>query len=146
MPRRPFILIYQHFALRLSTISSLRLPLIVVHFLHHHRSTLGLSGRLPRCLPLCEINTDQLSISFIAHGSQGGTYNLTSLPELNNINDLFSSHNWESQSSNYLRPSRVPQGINDTSKDVWVIFCKFGRKEEIGKREVGGDGSYPVCC
>jgi len=77
---------------------------------------------------------------------QGRTYNLASLPELNDVDNLFTSHNWESQSSNYLRPSRVPEGVNDMTKDVWMIFCQVGREEEIGKRKVRGDWSYPVCC
>lgn len=77
---------------------------------------------------------------------QGRTYNLTSLPELNDVDNLFTSHNWESQSSNYLWPSRVPKGINDMTKDVWMIFCQVGREEEIGERQVRGDWSYPVCC
>jgi hypothetical protein len=41
--------------------------LIVVHAISTAKSTLGLSGGLPRCLPLCEINTDQLEVSYISH-------------------------------------------------------------------------------
>jgi len=50
------------------------------------------------------------------------TYNLASFPELNNVDDLFTGHNWESESSNYLRPSRVSKRIDDMSKDVGVVF------------------------
>ena len=58
--------------------------------------TLGLGGGLPCCLPLCEIYTDQLPVSIIPSRLQWGTYDLASLPELNDIDNLFSSHDWES--------------------------------------------------
>jgi hypothetical protein len=35
------------------------------------------------------------------------TYNLACLPELNDVDELFTKHNWECQGSDDLRPSSV---------------------------------------
>lgn len=61
-------------------------------------------------LSLGQINTNKLA-SALAQRST--THNLAGLPELHNVDNLLSGHDWQGQCANHLRPGNTSQGVED---------------------------------
>lgn len=74
------------------------------------------------------------------------TYDLASLPELNDVDDLLPGHDRERQCRDYLRPSSVSQVVDRIPKDLGVITSELRVEESVGEQEVRGDGGRPVGC
>lgn len=81
-------------------------------------------------------------------GEQGDkenwTYDLTSLPELHNIDNLLPRTNRESHSGHHLRPVQVLQHVDYAAHQLGVSGSEVRGEESGGNGEIGHQWSYPV--